>query len=582
MPTITSLGFDKQSYQAIVDGAVLSIKRAHESLALGNLSFGTVDLEDANINRSPYAYLANPAEERANYTSDVDKFMTMLKFTRASDGKDMGILTWFPTHGTSMLGNNTLVSGDNKGVAADMFEKSVKGSSSVADGFVAGFSQSNVGDTTPRTLGAWCEDGTNVQCTFEQSLCSGVAENCYGRGPFFEIKDEGATSCLEIGRRQFAAAQSLYQSWSSKSTPVTGPTVKSFHTFQNMTGFTFALPNGTTVSTCAAALGYSFAAGTSDWPGSFDFKQGDSGDPDANPLWVVVKDVLRAPSPEQKACQGEKPILLDVGEMDVPYAWAPNIADIQVMRVGQLFMIISPGEATTMTGRRWKAAISSAATAAGMTGDSEPLVVLGGPANSYTHYIATPEEYDIQRYEGASTLFGPYTLPAYINLTTTYLPYLSSSPPSTPLAAGPSPPDNRAKALSFITGVVFDAAPIGKSFGQVITDAPATASPNTTISVTFVGANPRNDLRQESSYATIEQQGSDATWTTVRDDSDWDLIFNWSRTSTILGTSTATLQWVVGEDVKGTYRFRYFGASKTPVTGSIVQFEGTSRNIVIS
>lgn len=32
LPQITSLGFDQQSYQAIVDGTVLSIKRAHESL----------------------------------------------------------------------------------------------------------------------------------------------------------------------------------------------------------------------------------------------------------------------------------------------------------------------------------------------------------------------------------------------------------------------------------------------------------------------------------------------------------------------------------------------------------------------
>lgn len=32
LPQITSFGFDKQSYQAIVDGAVLSVKRAHESL----------------------------------------------------------------------------------------------------------------------------------------------------------------------------------------------------------------------------------------------------------------------------------------------------------------------------------------------------------------------------------------------------------------------------------------------------------------------------------------------------------------------------------------------------------------------
>ena len=32
LPQVTSFGFDKQSYQAIVDGAVLSVKRAHESL----------------------------------------------------------------------------------------------------------------------------------------------------------------------------------------------------------------------------------------------------------------------------------------------------------------------------------------------------------------------------------------------------------------------------------------------------------------------------------------------------------------------------------------------------------------------
>lgn len=32
LPQITSLGFDKQGYQAIVTGAVLAVKRAHESL----------------------------------------------------------------------------------------------------------------------------------------------------------------------------------------------------------------------------------------------------------------------------------------------------------------------------------------------------------------------------------------------------------------------------------------------------------------------------------------------------------------------------------------------------------------------
>ena len=508
--------------------------------------------------------------------------MSMLRFNRASDGKDIGLLTWLPVHGTSMLGNNTLASADNKGYAMVMFEKEVQGLDTVADNFVAGFSQANVGDTSPRIEGAWCEDGSNVQCSFEQSLCSGVAENCYGRGPNFTVKDNGATDTTTIGGRQYQVARNLWDNWSSASTPISGAVTRSFHTFQNMTGFTFTLPNGTEVSTCAAALGYSFAAGTSDWPGTFDFKQGDSGQPD-DPLWDVVRDLLSTPTPEQEACQAPKPILLNVGYQHEPYDWAPNIVDMQVMRVGQMFMIVSPGEATTMSGRRWKNAIAAAANASQMTDGVAPIVVLGGPANSYTHYLATEEEYGVQRYEGASTLYGQNTLNAYINMTVSYLPYLSSSPPSTPLPPGPSPPNNVGVALSFITGVVYDNPTAGKKFGDVLTDAPGTSSPGATINVTFVGANPRNDLRLESSYAEVQQQAANGTWTTVRDDNDWDLVFNWLRTSTILGTSSVTLEWITDSSTpSGTYRMQYFGASKAPITGTISQFSGTSGTFTIS
>lgn len=97
----------------------------------------------------------NPEEERAQYSDSVETEMTVLKFQRASDSKNIGILTWFPVHGTSVYQNNTHVTGDNKGVAELMFEKAMESEDSAADGFVAGFSQANVGDTTPNTLGAW-------------------------------------------------------------------------------------------------------------------------------------------------------------------------------------------------------------------------------------------------------------------------------------------------------------------------------------------------------------------------------------------------------------------------------------------
>ena len=576
LPQITSKGFDKQSYQAIVDGAVLSIKRAHQSLTPGSLTVGSMDIEDTNISRSPYAYVANPEAERLKYKTDVDKTLTLLRFTDNANKKQMGALTWFPVHGTSMLGNNTLISGDNKGVAANMFEKAVAAFEDTAEGFVAGFSQANVGDTSPNVLGAYCEDGSGEMCSFKESLCGGKTEPCHGRGPFFREQDQGASSCYEIGRRQFVGAKAIYDSVDTTGMPLKGASVKSFHAFQDLSNYSFPHPNGSIVRTCPAALGYSFAAGTTDGPGAFDFKQNDPGAPNANPLWAVVRGALKEPSEEQKACHYPKPILLDVGEIDTPYQWTPNIVDVQVLRVGQLIIIVSPGEATTMSGRRWKEAIHDNAKTLAITGTEEPIVVLGGPANSYTHYIATEEEYGVQRYEGASTLYGPHTLNAHINLTTSYLPYLAPESSAAP-PPGPLPPNNVNASLSFITGVVFDRAPFFKSFGDVLSDVKPSYTPGSTASVSFVGANPRNDLRLEDTYAAVEQQLADASWGRIRDDADWSLIFRWKRTSSVLATSEVEISWEIEEGVPGgRYRIRYFGASKAVLGGEISQFEGMS------
>ncbi|KAI0101781.1 Neutral/alkaline nonlysosomal ceramidase [Nemania sp. FL0031] len=586
LPQITSKGFDKQSYQAIVDGAVLSVKKAHESLAPGYLSVGSTKVFGTNINRSLFAYLANPKEERAKYNvsseddGSVEKDMTLLKFQRLSDGKNIGVLTWFPTHGTSVLGNNTLISGDNKGVAAYLFEKSVVGDDTAAEGFVAGFSQANVGDTSPNVLGAWCEDGTGQMCSFENSTCSdGRSQKCHARGPFFTADDEGTSSCFEIGKRQFEPAKKLYDELNDSSTPIRGKWVKSFHTFHNMSNYQFQLPNGTQATTCPAALGYSFAAGTSDGPGAFDFTQHNGNPNTTSPVWQVVSNILKAPSKEQVACHGAKPILLDVGEVSTPYQWTPNIVDVQAFRVGQLIIIVSPGEATTMAGRRWKNAVAEEAEAqfADEESSEPPVVVLGGPANSYTHYIATEEEYSIQRYEGASTLYGPHTLSAYIHVTLSWVSSLGSTAVTQP-PQGPEPPNNTNRSLSFIPSVIRDAAPLFWDFGDVVkAPGPGPHPIGTPLTATFVGANPRNNLRLGASYAVVEKLVADDEWSVVRDDSDWHLVFRWRRVNELLGTSQVDITWETVDPwaEPGTYRIRYFGDAKS-LGGSITSIEGVS------
>lgn len=576
LPQITSLGFDKQSYQAIVDGAVLSIKRAHEGLTLGTVSSGSAKISNANINRSLYAYMANPATERARYTDNVDKTMTLLKFTRASDGKNIGILNWFAVHGTSLLGNQTIVAADNKGVAAYLFEQDIAAnaaSTNAATGFVAGFSQANVGDTTPNVNGAWCEDGSNQECKLEDSTCGGKSQDCHGRGPFFGLNDGGVKSCYEIGKRQADGAKTIYNS--NSFTSITG-SVRSFHSFVDFSNYTFQHPNGSTVRTCPAAMGNSFAAGTSDGPGAFDFTQNDPGAPN-NPFWNAVGSLIAPPGAAQIQCQQPKPILLNVGEAKTPYDWSPNIVDIQVLRLGQFMIIVSPGEATTMSGRRWREAVYNSAVSSNIVSSSTPpIVVLGGPANTYSHYITTEEEYSIQRYEGASTLHGPHTLNAYINATLTYLPYLSDSTTgSSP--AGPSPPDLRERAISFITGVVYDGAGIGGTFGKVLTDVSSTYTRGALVRAVFQGANPRNNLRLEGTFTSVEKQNNDGSWTQVRNDQDWDLVYEWKRVNGLTATSNVTISWdtSIKSPAAGLYRLKYYGDAKA-VGGTITAFNGTS------
>ena len=72
--------------------------------------------------------------------------------------------------------------------------------------------------------------------------------------------------------------QRLLKSVKSKSIEKQGLEVKgsvrSILKWIDMSNRTVTLENGTKANTCSPALGYSFAAGTTDGPGEFDFTQG--------------------------------------------------------------------------------------------------------------------------------------------------------------------------------------------------------------------------------------------------------------------------------------------------------------------
>jgi neutral ceramidase len=131
--------------------------------------------------------------------------------------------------------------------------------------------------------------------------------------------------------------------------------------------------------------------------------------------------------------------------------------------------------------------------------------------------------------------------------------------------------------------VVQDNAPIGSSFGSCTTQPAASYARGAVVNATFTGANPRNNLRLEGTFAAVEQLGSEgSTWTQVRSDEEWFLVYTWERTNWLLGYSEVTVSWETESYADpGTYRIRYYGDYK-PLIGSVTAFEGASDSFTLS
>jgi len=140
----------------------------------------------------------------------------------------------------------------------------------------------------------------------------------------------------------------------------------------------------------------------------------------------------------------------------LPTDWTASVLPLQMMRLGQLFIVAVPSEFTTMSGRRLREMVYNTIISNG--GPTNAVVVIAGLANAYSQYVTTPEEYVIQRYEGASTLFGPFTLPAYLQLFDNLTHALLLSQPVEP---GMEPTDFTKQVIDLQPPVAFDDGPIG-------------------------------------------------------------------------------------------------------------------------
>lgn len=140
----------------------------------------------------------------------------------------------------------------------------------------------------------------------------------------------------------------------------------------------------------------------------------------------VATEGRRRPAEAADPVQGRK-----IVAAPAPWTSEPEVAAI---RIGDRLLLAAPGEPSVQMGRRFEAAVEPVLP----TGVDETVTV--GLSNSYVGYFVTPEEYEMQHYEGGHTVFGVWTSllvrDTFVDLVTAIRDQAPAPEPSTPPSLG--------------------------------------------------------------------------------------------------------------------------------------------------
>lgn len=527
----TTIGFHPDVFEALRSGTVDAIVKAYKSTAPARLFVTQGELEGIQFNRSTDAYAKNPEEEKTRYGRDHDPTMVLLKVLR-DDGSPLAAVNWFAIHPVSLPMQNRLISGDNKGLGAYLFEKSM-GTTYEKDGeFMAAFVQESAGDISPYPL---TETEKADHDGFARNRLAALAQATKARDLF---REEG--------------------------TPLQGPLSVS-HQFANL-AYRQVLPNfsqdNAPHTTCAGTLGVGFAAGTENGQPVKIFHEGT--------IYGVNWPRLTL-LPREQFCQKEKVILLPTGLMK-PWPWTASVAPFQIVRIGSLAIVATPFEITTMAGRRLRQHVLGK-----LAVDGVKTVVISSLANEYLHYVTTREEYAQQAYEGGSNLFGPWSLAAYTEIFSR----LANTLLGAPKPEDEGEPLNLSKFQIVLKKTPpYDIPPPQALFGDVTQPPKGTYQPSEKVEASFWCAHPNRQTPSQASYLTVEKEDR-GIWVPVRQDWDDDTFFVWQKPRESDQPSQCLVRWEIPQDtLPGSYRLCHRGTFRIQAT-PLTPYAGCTKGFAI-
>jgi len=572
-------GYDDESYNVICIGIADAIEEATNDLAPGSV---TLSYGDTNINTYTRPLLA--ARANKNYKTSakndtqeswqsVSKEMSLLTFQHDGEG-DIGMLSFFPSHGTSNGIDNELVAADHKGYAAYYVEQA-KGRD-----YVAAFAQAETGDVSPNEPNK--KDVTKAfkrPADVDKTLDAIENQMVDGR------EEADAALWLQKGGRGVTTIN-LTKTAATNYSVVDFSDIKVDKKYIGDHYMPYDdIENARTAEPC---IGAGIIAGDEEGAPVDNAKEGavkhtfkknadgtvtrtkvDFNEIDLSgleklfdPLWPYAMKLLK--SDEFDEAQMEKVVCLAVGHRGWELTGKPLMepeTPFQIFRIGEVALLASPFELTTEQGRRTKEVVAKTLKKAGVK-----HVINATYSNAYSQYMVTREEFAEQHYEGSTDLFGPWSGVAltqeFDRLAKDMVAGRASKSTASMRTSAPA-------ALLYTYAAAVPTPVDVNDSGKLVEDVQSSYKRGETVTAVFEAANPRSisDLRiagnkdlvpDDYTYMKV-QKLVNGKWKTVATDND---PYTYTRYHNHVDTYRVNVNWLTKKAAKGTYRLVYCGVKK--------------------
>ncbi len=359
-PTEVELGTpaDPQLYTFMVERITKAIQRADADRSPAVAGWGETKLFGLTENRSVESHLAghgifeefdqgSPEQDPLGARHTLDAQVNVLRVDKLLDGRRVPIGIWstYANHGTVVKPSFVYYNGDHHAAAARLAEAAIRRKGNVPRG--------------QEVVNAYGNSD-------EGDMTAGLRES-------------GPAGAHGVGRRE---AKAFVGAWRQAKANLTAtPALDSRWTIECFCGSETAVGPVDT----SAVVGMPFLTGSEENRG---------------PLY----DETGVPFEGYRLPAGAGPQGVKIQTLRDTGGTFPTAVPLTTARIDDRAIVTVPGEMTSGMGRMLRSHAEQAVAGSGIE-----RVVISGLANDFIQYMASPDEYDRQHYEGGSTLFGRAT-----------------------------------------------------------------------------------------------------------------------------------------------------------------------------